>query len=338
MIMNEKKITIADIARATGVSPATISRFFNHRHLLKKDTAQQIEEAMHALGISPILKSGVGHHTEKPVIVLNVPDIKNSFYTQIMSGATTSANAHNIYLLVDQTPLDHRTISDYCKLLERVNAIGTILLNQLSLELLHSIKSVVPVVQCCEFNPESDLPYVSINDRAAAQNATEHLISCGRNKIAFINGPLTYKYANERRKGFLDVLQSKDLSVPSGWMVQLPEVNYDMAYAAACQLLISDHVPNAFFTISDVFAAAVIKAAIKYGYSVPRDIMVVGFDNISLSYMFNPSITTISQPNFQEGYTSCETLISLINHPDSTPKSILLDAELIIRDSTSMVK
>ena len=107
----------------------------------------------------------------------------------------------------------------------------------------------------------------------------------------------------------MNALRNAEVMIPKQWIVQLPEVSYEMAYAAVCRLLNSDSRPNAFFTISDVFAAAVIRAAKRFHLHVPRDILVVGFDNIELSSMTSPSITTVNQPKFQMGYTACEMLL-----------------------------
>ena len=125
----------------------------------------------------------------------------------------------------------------------------------------------------------------------------------------------------------MNALRNAEVMIPKQWIVQLPEVSYEMAYAAVCRLLNSDSRPNAFFTISDVFAAAVIRAAKRFHLHVPRDILVVGFDNIELSSMTSP-------PKFQMGYTACEMLLELIEDPQEEMKSLLLDTELVIREST----
>ncbi len=335
---NKNKVTVSDIANKAGVSPATVSRVIHHRDIVKEETRNIVEDAMASLGCEIQIKAANNITREQPVILLNVPEINNVFYTEVIRGATISANAHGYYLLITQYALGKSTLPQFCQLIKRVDASGVITLNQLSVDALQTIQNLVPIVQCCEFNPDSDFPYVTINDFGAAQYATEHLLSCGRNKIAFINGPHTYKYAKERQRGFLDALEKADLSIPRNWMIQLPEVNYEMAYAATCQLLNSDTIPNAFFVISDVFAAAVIRAAKRYQYNVPRDIMVVGFDNIALASMYSPSITSVNQPKFQEGYSASEMLVEQIANPDQAPKSILLDTELIIRESTSAVR
>jgi len=152
-----------------------------------------------------------------------------------------------------------------------------------------------------------------------------------------INGPMSFKYAVKRQEGFLDTLRKKDISVRPDWIVSLPEVNYQMAYSAVCRLLNNEIRPNAFFVISDVFAAAVIRAAKRFDLRIPEDIIVVGFDNLDISIMTCPTITTVNQPSFQLGYSACELLLDSINHPDMFPKSLILDTELIIRESSAKI-
>lgn len=331
--MGDKKITTADIARQAGVSPATVSRVLNHRELVKETTVVQVEHAMAALGYPPRPTHEIVFNSRE-IIIINIPQGVNPFYEEVVRGAITSANAHGYSILLNYDFLDAGTIYNFCHLLKKIHASGVILLNQLREDILQQINAVAPVVQCCEYNKNSNLPFVSIDDFTAARNATEYLISTGRNKVAFVNGPLQYKYARERKEGFLKAMSDADLFIPQNWILQIPEVNYNMAYSAVCQLLSSDQRPNAFFAVSDIFAAAIIRAAKRYSLHVPRDIMVVGFDNVDISIMMAPSITTVSQPKFQLGYTACELLLESITNPHTPPKSLLLATELIIREST----
>lgn len=328
----KKKITITDISRKAGVSAATVSRVINHRSLVRLETVQQVEDAMSALGYAfeptPEIPS-------RKTIILNLPEISNAFYREVIRGANTSAQAHGYDLLINITPINRNTIGSFCNLLHTSNAAGVILANCVHEDYLEQIAAIVPLIQCCEYNDHSDYPYVTIDDVAAAEMATEYLLSCGRNKISMINGPYSFNYARKRQEGFLNVLQGRDIFIPQSWIVSLPAVNYEMAYSAVCRLLNSDPHPNAFFVISDVFAATVIRAAKKYNLKIPRDIMVVGFDNIDFSMLTTPSITTVSQPSFQEGYSSCELLVEMIHNPEITPKPLILGTELVIRESTA---
>ena len=315
-----KKITVSLIAEKAQVSPATVSRVLNHRELVKEPTIRRVEEAMRSLGCQMENTVTVSKETQ-PLVVLNIPGIENAFYQEIIRGARVSAKAHGCHLLIHESHLNKGNMLDFCNLLRRVDAAGV-------------IRTIAPLVQCCEYNEHADYPYVSIDDTKAAEIATEYLLSNGGSKIALINGPGNFKYARRRQEGFMNALQKAEVMIPKQWIVQLPEVSYEMAYAAICRLLNSDSRPNAFFTISDIFAAAVIRAAKRFHLHVPRDILVVGFDNIELSSMTTPSITTVNQPKFQMGYTACEMLLELLEEPQEEMKSLILDTELIIREST----
>lgn len=332
--MKKEKITVAEIAKEAGVSPATVSRALNNRSIVKASTVQKIENAMAALGC-PMQQPSLQDISHQPLIVLNLPGIENVFYQDVVKGVRVSAKAHGCHLLIHESPLTRGSIQDFCNLLTRVQAVGAITLNYVAKSSLDQIHTIAPLVQCCEYNSETDYPYVSIDDFAAAETATNYLISCGCNKIALINGPQHFKYARKRQEGFLNALAKADIFVPQNWIVQLPEINFEMAYASICRLLNLETPPNAFFAISDVFAAAVIRAAKRFHMNVPQDIMVVGFDNIEFSLMTCPSITTINQPSFQQGYSACELLMEMVENPAITPKSLILDTELIIRESTA---
>ena len=210
-----------------------------------------------------------------------------------------------------------------------------ITMSLLSTELLKTITKEVPLVQCCEYNKDSDCPYVSVDDFTAAENAVRYLISCGRNKIAILNGPSQYKYAKERLAGFQKAMEAAQLFVPSSWIVNVPEISYTMAYSIVTQLLASENRPNAIFAASDVLAAAIINAAKHYRIRIPHDLMVIGFDNIDLCQITRPTITSFNQPKQQLGFTACEILVENILSSGLSPHSMILSTELVIRESTA---
>ena len=104
-------------------------------------------------------------------------------------------------------------------------------------------------------------------------------------------------------------MNAAGLPVVDRWVCPVPDVSYDLALASAQRLLDDQDRPDAFVTVSDILAMAVINAASHYHLTVPDDIMVTGFDNIAISKMMNPTITTVSQPRFQMGYTAVELLL-----------------------------
>ncbi|MGD1823449.1 MAG: substrate-binding domain-containing protein [Pleomorphochaeta sp.] len=112
-------------------------------------------------------------------------------------------------------------------------------------------------------------------------------------------------------------------------------MNYDIALATCHQLLNSSNRPDAIFAVSDIYAIAAIKAIKQTNLLIPRDIAVVGFDNIPLTYMTSLTITTVNQPKYQLGIYSCFMLIQHINKDASPIKSMKLETEIIIRASSA---
>lgn len=319
------KVNAYEVAKKAHVSPSTVSRVLNHRSEVSIDTAQRVDEAIDSLKFRKRMDE-----SKKDLIIVNVPELSNLFYTEILEGTKAAANASGFKLLIDQTEINIESIDDFIESLDELNVYGIVLLNQLSTKLLNILSKHTRVVQCCEYNMESNLPAVSIDDCAAAKLATEQLIASGKNKLAILNGPHNFKYSNERERGFKMALANGNLKFNEEWNVSLPAISYDIAYPIVSQMLNSVNRPNAFFCVSDTLGAAVISAARKYNFKIPEDISVIGFDNTIISKIISPSLTTINQPKFQEGYSAIE----LLRKSNQKKNHLFLKTELIVRETT----
>ena len=250
-------------------------------------------------------------------------------------GAQDAAKRFGYRVLISNSPLDTDGLDQLTALAKSGTVAGIISLNSMTNAVLDRLCSVTHVVQCCEYCDGSNVPFVSINDYQATRSALLHLYSHGRKDIALINGPLGYKYARHRQTAYLDFLQENHLPIREDRIIQLSSVDFSIAVVSLTQLLSNPSPPDAIFAISDVFAVAAVKVAKKCGLRIPQDLMVVGFDNIDVSYMFEPTITTVNQPKHQLGYMACELLVEKISNPDAPLKQIFLDTELIVRESTT---
>lgn len=333
--MKNSNISIFTIAEKAGISTATVSRVLNHPELVNDKTIELVRSTMKELDYVPKRSSAQKNKSIPKLLLINVPQISNPFYSEIIRGIEASASNHKYRTLISQEPLGtDEEIRSFMSFAKSLHTNGVILCSPLSRpEQYHQIGESLPLVQCCEYASE-EYSYVSINDYKAAFSAMEHIYSQGRRKIAFINGPFTYKYSTERQRGYDAFILQAGLPVYPGWCISLAEINYDMAYASACQMLTSGNPPDAIFASSDLVAAAVIKAAQQYHLNVPDDLVVVGFDNIDISTISSPSITTVSQPSFQIGYTAGEILNEHISSPVAYTQHILHNTELIIRQSS----
>lgn len=327
-----KRVTYTEIAKNTGISISTISRVVKGNVTVKEETRQAVLKALDSYGYFIDMPE---ESAESNLILVSLPSLNNPFYSKIIDGIESSASRFGMQILLHVGSINQRTIKSFLALINSTNAIGLITLNYIEKPLLTMLSNTLPMVQCCEMNAEMDLPFVTINDIAAAKKAVNHLASKNNKRIALINGPHEFKYSHDRLIGYKEALKENNLEFEEQLVIQLPDINFDMALSTSMQLLTSTNPPDAFFTVSDIFAAAVIRAASKCNLRIPDDIEVIGFDNIDISIMSTPSITTINQPKFQLGLLSCETLCRVITGTSGKISQIYVDTELVTRESTS---
>ena len=328
--------TYQEIAEKTGVSISTVSRILTGSANVTDSTSQKVFDFFdkNNYDISFIRTKKTRH--AGGLIIFNVPSMSNPFYSPIARGARVAAINYGYNLLINEEHISNNTIENFIGLIKRTKAVGVIITNSVPVILLKKLAAAVPLVQCCEYNETVPLPYVSIDDVEASKTIMSYLFSQGRKNIALVNGPMWYKYARFRQIGYLESLEKSGIVPDQEIIMHLPEINYDIALSEVSNLFQKGKEPDAFFCVSDVYAAAVIKAGAKLGFSVPKDFVVVGFDNVEIASMTYPSITTINQPKYQLGFSSCELLIERITNPQAPIRQILLETELIIRESTAM--
>lgn len=325
-----KNVTISEIAKRANVSTATVSRTLNGSPSVKDSTRRLI------LSIADSLEreNSTAQRFRDKIILASFPDLSNPFYADIFKGISDAAAARS-YKVVFYSMDNHAAKDGYAFFAENVFYSGLIIAHAVpDYRLLDPIRSRVPIVMCAEHNEGDIAPYVAIDDHAAAYNAVRYLISSGRTKISMINSSLRHNYAKHRETAFRKCLKDYNIPIHEEWITHLSEVNYNLGLTAASQILSNHDRPDAFFCVSDVFAAAAINAGIGLGLSIPGDLAVVGFDNIDIATMTVPTITTVAQPTYQIGAQACQLLIDQLEYHTSMPKQIILNTELILRNST----
>lgn len=334
-LSNRTKLSYQTIAQRSGLSISTVSRVFNKSASVSEEKRERVVRALQELG-ADVQQLDLKPIPRNNLILFNVPSLKNPFYSPIIESARRSARRFGYNMLVSENELSPSSLPDFLSLLKTTRAAGVILTNAIVPECVERIRESVPVVTCCESSTALDVPYVTIDDESASEDAVKYLLSLGRRRIAMINGPEDFKYARERYKGYCQALRSQGLCVDDSLVCSVGvDMDYDMAKAHAGRMLSRAERPDAFFCISDVLASAAIKASVEAGLDVPRDIAVVGFDNIQISQIMNPTITTVSQPVVQLGTIAVELLLKVIGGERDLIGSIHLGCELVIRESTA---
>lgn len=337
--MSTNNLTIKDIAKLAGVSTATVSRVLSNKDKVKPETRDKVLKVVNEYEYSPIKKAQLFNHTSKTILVC-VTELKNPFNVPIFDGIQNSAHKHGYDVLILQTKNLYTEFTDYESILKSQEFAGVIFVSTMTNKQLTDISNQLnyrgPIVLCSEYIEDVDVPYVGIDDFEAIKKATNYLLSVNRKKIFFINSKLSHNYARKRELGFRSTLEEANIEINEDFIVRLSSVNHALAYATTMHILNQNPRPDAILCVSDVFAVGALKACQKKGLSVPEDIAIIGFDNIELTTMLSPALTTIEQPSYQIGYQSCELLIEKILFPQTSVKKIILETELILRDSTPL--
>ena len=326
------KITITKIAQQAGVSIATVSRIITQKGTVSPATRQRVMQAMEELEYDT---SSIKANSSSQAILAFIPDFANPFYSPIVEGIQQTAHESGFEVFWVPTKDIFSNNMFYFQMIREGRFNGVLWLSSIPpTNLLDLINKHCPFIMCCEYPDDYDCSYISVDDKTAAYRAVNHLIASGCKEIGLINCSLKYKYARHRKDGYLEALKNAGMTPNPEWIINIPYIDYTLAYSAISQALSEERMPDAFFTCSDVFAAAVINAAQKRGIRVPDDLSVIGFDNTETSRLIRPTLTTISQPGFQIGQQACAVLLEKITNPTLPNRHILLNTELIIRHST----
>lgn len=330
-----KTVTIQDVANEAMVSIATVSRVLNGKGPVSPEKRKAVIAAVEKLDYSIDQGTRTDKKNGTNILLMIVPRISNPFYSEIIHGFQNNAYRHGYEVLLCQSMNNPRRTEEYINLLKNRVVIGAVTLDpSANLDVFSTIGRNYPIVQCCEYNKALDYSYVSIDSVMASRRAVQFIQSVGYSKIALINSNPSYKYAQDRQAGYEQAMSEAGLAINPEWIIHITDINYSLAVSAAEQLLKLPERPDAIFAVSDVIAAAVIKVAHKMGIAIPQELGVVGFDNTEISLMMEPSITTINQPRYEIGSYACDLLLEQINNPKAPARHLLLNTELIAREST----
>ena len=327
---DRKKISVYQVAEKAGVSAATVSRAMNHPELVNKRTYDKIISAAQMTGYlqkNRALRSNL--------ILVFLPSLENSFYSGIFRGIRAAAERCGYQFLVQLTKGPFApSLEEFREICRMTQAAGIISLLAIPECVLAELEKEVAVVQCSECDLRSRYSYVTIDNYNAAKNMVRTLIRDGSSKIALINSASSFYFARERRKGYEEALREAGLPLQAGWVQEVGSFDFMSAYSVVTKMLLAseDH-PDAIFGVSDVYAAAAIKAAKACGLRVPEDLRVAGFDNINVCHMTDPAITTVVQPAVQMGNMAFEILHEHIDNPLLAPQQVILATEIVVRGS-----
>lgn len=332
-------VTIRDVAERAGVSIATVSRVLNNQIQVKPATRAKVNKVIKELNYQPNYLGRNLRRAETRIILVILQNISNPFYSKVVTGIEDIGHKNGYNIMICNTDSDPEQERLYLELLVNKLVDGVILMEpEIDGDELSQISKDYPIVQCCEYIEEADVSHISIDNVAAGYTAVNHLINLGHKKIGMISSYNRLLSAKQREEGYKKALSEAGLKFQPEF-IKYGSYGYRGGLRTAKEMLRLEDPPTAIFAISDITAIGAIRGIKEEGLRVPEDIGVIGFDNTSIASMYDPRLTTISQPRYDLGRISMEVLLSIISDKEKDGKEMKLDTiylehELIIREST----
>jgi LacI family transcriptional regulator len=288
--------TIADVAKYSGFSPMTVSRVINDEANVKSSTRLAVQAAIAKLNYSPNLAARSLAGVKQPRIVLVYSNPSAAYLSRLLVGSLQQARSEHAQLVLEQIDADN-PLPALREVLE--NEIDGIVLppplcdDAKVLDLV--TKSGLRAAMIANWRPEHEISVVRIDDVAAAQTMTSHLIGLGHSRIGFIVGAPQQKASHERLLGYRCALEEAGLPIREELIVQ-GHFTFRSGLSATETLLELSKPPTAIFASNDDMAAAAVTVAHRRHLDVPHDLTVVGFDDTDFALSIWPELTTIRQP------------------------------------------
>lgn len=335
-----KRTTSRDVAKLAHVSRTTVSFILNNVPgvSISAATRKRVLDAAQKLNYSPNVagkKLVSGKSYTIGLVLCQSPEqiFTDAFLPQVILGVEQAAMQQGFHMLLK--PVDPNDTGGYARLITENHVDGILLSGprQDDAALMRLHQQRVPIMLMGQL-PETDIAFVDVNATAGAELAVSHLIEHGHQCIGMItNAPLDYTSAQQRRDGYVKALKKAKLPV-NKTMIKAGNYTPASGYEAMKALLQLSPRLTAVFVASDVVAMGAILAIKEAGLRIPQDIAVVGFDDIPLAEFYDPPLTTIRLPAFGLGWAGGERLIRLIQGDGLNDASLLLESELITRQSS----
>ena len=334
------KVNLTDLAKALNLSVSSVSKALRDSYEIGEETKKKVVAMAQEMGYTPNPYAGFLRNNKSKTIAILVPELTNNFFIQAISGAESIAQENNYHILIytsnDDTEkeisiLNHlnngrvdgilMSISSYTSQYEHINKL---------------IQGGIPVVFFDRICHEIETAKITTNDFASGLLASEHLISSGCKRIAFLSISESLSIDNKRKQGYLEALTKHDIPFNKELVVQCND-NEMSNRNKIKTLLTSKNKPDAIFACVEKLALTTYHICKELNIKIPRDVKIISFSNLRTADLLSPSLTTITQPAFDIGKEAASILFKYLSKNKSLipNQNIVINSELTIRDSTN---
>ncbi len=346
-----KKVTIYDIAKIAKTSATTVSRVLNGSdYPVKAELSERIRTVARELGYVPNILARNLRNNDNHEIGIVIPNISNPFYPGVILAIEKYINQHGYSMILCNTFRDAQKERKCMKSLFEKQVRGVILsaVSNVNVEEYRRyIDSGMEILLIDQQMPELNCSNIQINVFKGAELAVDYLVECGHRKIAFISTEFTRWTRMETFRGYKYALAKHGIPYNESYTL-ISNYNEDdtveegfefLAGADLANLFVSKNIDaTAVLAVNDMVAFGFIQTARSLNISVPDDVSVVGFDDISFSKILSPALTTVKSPLETIGTLAGNILIERFNNPGSEVASVDVTPSLIVRDSVKKLK
>jgi LacI family transcriptional regulator len=332
------RVTLATVATSAGVSVATVSKVLNGRSDVSPATRARVQEVLQHHGY-------VGRRpepVERATVELFYQGVLNSYSVEVIQGVVEAGQAADVDVVLNSHPPRPRArgTSRAARWIRELTATGRraaigITSDLTDADLAALSRARLPLVVVDPHNiAQPDVTSVGSTNFAGGMAATQHLLSLGHRRIAYLGGPPTSGCNQARMSGFRSAMEAAGAPVPKEYL-WLRDFLYDDGLAGGTALLDLPHRPTAIFAGSDEIALGVMEAARARGLRVPEDLSLVGFDDTQVARLASPPLTTVKQPLREMGAVALRTALQLAAGERVDSHHVELATTLIVRESAA---
>ena len=330
---------IKDIAREAGVSTATVSHVINRTKYVTDDTRARVRQAIEKFNYQPNAHAQMLATGRSNIVGLLVSDISNPFFPEIVKSIETVVNERGYNLILLNTNYNAKRAVEDVRRLIKLKAAGIILVTAEFDESLieEATSSKTPFVFHDLGKAGENMSNVVLDYAAGIEEAVLHLISLGHKEIAHIAGSSEIYSGLVRRQAFLEAMKRHLPAAPQAKIYE-GDFRFEGGRLAATEILAEKKLPTAVVVANDLMALGAMREFKAAGLTVPRDISIVGFDDIAFASYAEPPLTTVCSPRAEIGRRAVEALMMTLERPQRQGVEIRIPTYLITRGSTAPPK
>lgn len=332
--------SIKEVAREAGVSTATVSHVINNTRYVSDEVRARVEKAIEQCRYYPNAHARSLASGKSKIIGLVISDIVNPFFPELVKAIEAAAFERGYDIVLSNTNYDTERTSHYVRrFIERKIAGVAVMTSEMDKKLVDELaQREVPVVFLDVGEPGLHMNNLRVDYDEGIEQAILHLVALGHRRIAFIGGNTNLRSSRRRLEAFRKTMQQLFPDAPE--MVFYGNFKIEGGQRAASEILAtqSENLPTAVVCANDLTAIGAISEFEAAGLNVPRDISVVGFDNIAFAALTKPPLTTVNLPLGELGRRAIEVLIRSVEDSEQQGIEVRIPTNLIIRQSTAPVR